>query len=74
MADSAQIQELLVSGMTCGHCRAAVETALKDVPGVTAAKVDLEHGKASVEGNVQLQSLVEAVEEAGYEAISAGGK
>ncbi len=74
MADSAQKQELLISGMTCGHCRAAVETALRDVPGVTDANVDLEHGKATVEGNVQLQSLVDAVEEAGYEATPASGK
>ena len=74
MADSAQKQELSVSGMTCGHCRSAVETALRELPGVTAAYVDLEQGKATVEGNVKLQSLITAVEEAGYEATPSAGQ
>ncbi len=68
MADSAPTQELLVSGMTCGHCRVAVETALREVPGVTSVEVDLNEGRAKVDGSAKLNGLISAVQEAGYEA------
>jgi len=38
------IAVLRVEGMSCGHCRAAVEKALSAVTGVTAASVDLTNG------------------------------
>ena len=64
--------ELSVSGMTCGHCKAAVEGALKKVAGVAAVEVDLAAGKAKVSGEgVQLESLVAAVAEEGYSAAVA---
>jgi len=44
--------ELNISGMTCGHCQTAVTKALKSVPGVDNAQVDLQTGKAVVEGQV----------------------
>ncbi len=64
--------ELNVSGMTCGHCKAAVESALKSVAGVTAAEVDLAGGKAKISGEgVQLELLVAAIAEEGYSASAA---
>ncbi len=64
--------ELNVSGMTCGHCKAAVESALKAVAGVSAVAVDLAGGKATVDGEgVQLEALVAAVAEEGYSASAA---
>jgi copper chaperone len=72
MASQTEKRELMVTGMTCGHCRAAVETAIREVPGVESVHVDLERGRASVEGNVELQSLIQAVEEAGYQALPEG--
>ena len=61
--------ELEVRGMTCDHCVHAVTNALKDVPGVADARVDLEHGSATVEGdNIDPKALVAAIEEEGYEA------
>lgn len=60
--------ELNITGMTCGHCQAGVTKALKSVPGVTDAQVDLQTGKAVVEGHAQPQQLVEAVVEEGYGA------
>ncbi len=70
MTDSAPQQELLITGMTCGHCRQAVESAIRDVPGVTEVHVDLDQGRATVQGRADLKSLLGAVEEAGYEATS----
>ncbi|NJK43098.1 MAG: heavy-metal-associated domain-containing protein [Pleurocapsa sp. SU_196_0] len=65
--------ELNVSGMTCGHCKAAVEKALKNVNGVADVNINLEAGKAQVKGeNVSLEALVAAVTEEGYTARVAG--
>jgi len=57
-----------VSGMSCMHCKMRVEKALKNVPGVTNATVDLAKNNAVVEidANVQDLALKNAVKEAGY--------
>ncbi|GBF07949.1 copper chaperone [Deinococcus aerius] len=60
--------ELNVTGMSCGHCQSSVTKALKSVPGVTEARVDLQTGKAVVEGDASPQELVRAVVEEGYGA------
>lgn len=39
---------LSVGGMTCGACSSAVESALRAVPGVSAADVSVVTGKAQV--------------------------
>jgi copper chaperone len=66
--------ELEVTGMTCQHCVRAVSDALSDVPGVTrVATVDLDAGRAAVEGDPDPQELIAAVQEAGYEARLRGG-
>lgn len=55
--------------MTCGHCKTAVEEALKEVSGVSDVSVDLENGLAEIQGEVNLQDLIDAVVEEGYEAV-----
>ncbi|WP_034383863.1 heavy-metal-associated domain-containing protein [Deinococcus sp. YIM 77859] len=60
--------ELNISGMTCGHCQAGVAKALRSVPGVTDAQVDLKTGKAVVQGNADPKQLIAAVVEEGYGA------
>ncbi|GGJ70749.1 CopZ family metallochaperone [Deinococcus aquiradiocola] len=60
--------ELKITGMTCGHCQSAVTKALRAVPGVQNAQVDLSTGQAIVEGDADLQALVAAVTEEGYTA------
>jgi len=67
--------KLNVTGMTCGHCQAKVEKALKGVSGVYTAIVDLEDGEAEVDFNddtAASEQLVRAVETAGYGARIAG--
>lgn len=59
---------LKVTGMTCGHCVAAVTKALENTPGVDKADVSLEKGQAIVSGNADSQAMVAAVKEEGYEA------
>jgi copper chaperone len=67
--------KLHVTGMTCGHCQAKVEQALKGIAGVYSAVVDLQDGEAEIDFNddsVTTQQLVAAVEQAGYKARLAG--
>lgn len=67
--------KLRVTGMTCGHCQAKVEQALKGVSGVYSAIVDLRDGEAEVDFNddaVTTTQLVAAVERAGYSARLGG--
>lgn len=64
-----QVLDLNVTGMTCDHCVHAVTNALKEVPGVTSATVDLEAKSAHVEGDgIAVAALIEAIEEEGYGA------
>ncbi len=61
---------LSVQGMTCAACVNRVERALKKVPGVAQATVNLATGEAAVEGPDELTfaALQAAVEKAGYHA------
>ncbi len=57
-----------IEGMSCGHCIAAVERALRDI-GLTA-KADLKSKAAVVtEGDASDEAIREAVEDAGYEVL-----
>jgi copper chaperone len=59
---------LKVDGMTCQHCVMAVKKALESVEGVSGAEVDLASGSAQVQGKADIQDLLAAVREEGYEA------
>ena len=62
--------ELEISGMTCASCVGRVEKALKAVPGVKHAEVNLATERAQVRFDAGLppERLVAAVVKAGYEA------
>jgi Cu+-exporting ATPase len=63
--------QLAIEGMTCASCVARVERALKKVPGVQEASVNLAAERARVRFDpsmVGIQELVAAVERAGYRA------
>ena len=66
--------ELPVSGMTCDKCVQAVERALRGVPGVKDATVNLAGGRAFVDYDperVTLSALLAAVKIAGYRSDTA---
>jgi P-type Cu+ transporter len=70
----AQIESLTigVGGMTCASCVSRVERALKKVPGVDNANVNLATEKATVSYDCELapiDSLLGAIEAAGYDAL-----
>jgi copper chaperone len=60
---------LKVQGMTCHHCVMRVAKALKSLPGVQEAQVDLQKAQAVVtydNAKVAPEKLAAAVVEAGY--------
>lgn len=58
---------LNVRGMSCGHCVAAITSAVAPLPGVTDVAVDLEQGLVTVEGSADEASVVAAIEDTGYD-------
>ena len=66
-------RELAITGMTCASCVWSVESALRGVPGVASADVNLANERASVQldpARVAMPALVRAVERAGYGALA----
>jgi len=62
--------QLQVTGMTCASCVARVEKALKKVPGVSSASVNLATERVSIQApaGVPVSALKAAIEKAGYGA------
>ena len=61
-------RRLAITGMSCAGCVAAVETALRSVPGVAQASVNFAERTAQVRGDVSTATLIHAVQQAGYDA------
>lgn len=61
-----------VSGMSCAACSARVEKAVKGVAGVSACNVNLLTNSMTVEGNVDPDTVIAAVKNAGYGANVSG--
>ena len=60
--------ELSIDGMTCASCVSRVEKALKNVPGVKEANVNLATERATIFGTTNVAALISAVDKAGYDA------
>src|SRR5690606_37091590 len=60
--------DLAVEGMSCASCVGRVEKALKAVPGVADASVNLATERAQIRGSADPDALIAAVAAAGYDA------
>lgn len=63
---------LKVEGMTCGHCKKAVESALNKLDGIKISEADPAGGTVRVSFNpekVDTSQMKDAIEEQGYEII-----
>ncbi len=60
--------ELKITGMHCAACVSTVERALYQAEGVKKAVVNLMLEKAHIEGEVEIDRLIQAVQKTGYEA------
>ena len=58
-----------VEGMMCVHCKARVEGVCKAVAGTVDAVVDLQTKQVTVAGNADVDTLKNAIVEAGYEVV-----
>jgi copper chaperone len=63
---------LVVEGMSCDHCRLAITGEVSGVFGVDSVEVDLETKLVHVGGtDVDESAVIDAVDEAGYDAVAA---
>ena len=66
-----QTVTLNVEGMSCNHCKVAVENALKEI-GVSKAEVDLAAKKVTAEFSAEklnLDTIKKTIIDAGYEVL-----
>ncbi len=66
------MEQYNVTGMSCAACSARVEKAVLKVPGVASCSVSLLTNSMGVEGTASPESIIHAVEEAGYGASRKG--
>lgn len=59
-----------VPGISCGHCKAAIEAEVAGVDGVDLVEVDVEARSVKVLGDASDDAIVAAIDEAGYEVAS----
>ena len=58
-----------VEGMTCGHCTAAVEKAIRALPGCLAAEANLEAKTVKIEydaAKLSIETIRKAIEDEGF--------
>ena len=61
------VQTYSVPGISCDHCRQAIEAEIAGVAGVGTVRVDIEAKTVEVEGDLTPEQIRGAIEEAGYE-------
>lgn len=67
--ESTVMRKFRIEGMMCMHCVGRVRSALEELG--LKAEVDLDTGIAEVEGDASDESIIAAVEKAGYKAVKA---
>ena len=63
---------LKVDGMTCGHCKKAVEKALLKLNGIVSAEVDLDDKSVTVNfvgDATNVEKMEAAIVDAGYSVV-----
>lgn len=63
--------ELKVDGMTCGGCVSSVKRALQALDTNASIDVDLHSKTVKIDTAVELHAVKAAVEDAGYDVLSA---
>jgi copper chaperone len=64
-------KKVFIEGMSCGHCVARVEKALKAEEGVKEVEVDLAGKNAVIESTEELSDkrIKEIIEDVGYDVV-----
>ncbi|WP_346356125.1 copper ion binding protein [Azotosporobacter soli] len=61
-----------VEGMSCGHCKAAIEKAVRSMPGVVMVEVELARKEVVVEFDaeqVTLEAVKEMIDDTGFTVV-----
>ena len=61
--------KIKVKGMSCQHCVASTRKALEAIPGISNIQIDLAKGEAAFDGQVDIQTVQEAIARIGFEVI-----
>lgn len=61
------MQHFKVESMSCNHCVGAIEQALKEADPSANIKVDLSSKSVALESTLDQQSVLAALDDAGYE-------
>ncbi len=61
-----------VPGISCDHCKATIEAAVADLPGVQSVDVGVADRSVTVVGGART-AVVEAIEDVGYPGVVAAG-
>lgn len=64
-------ETIQVEGMSCQHCKDAVESALANLNGVQSAEVNLNESNVRVkydDSKVNINQMKDAIEDQGYDA------
>lgn len=59
----------VVGGITCGHCKNAIESEVSGVEGVSQVTVDIDSRHVTVVGEASDAAIRAAIIEAGYDDI-----
>lgn len=62
-------KEIMIEGMSCGHCTGRVEKALNGLEGVSVIEVSVDMKHAVVDTEVNNDILKEAVEDVGFDVL-----
>lgn len=60
-----------VPDMSCGHCTAAIEKAIREVDTGATIRCDLTDRSVSIDSSLPSDALRSAIADAGYEATAA---
>ena len=61
------MQQFTVTGMTCGHCEAAVMRAIKQLDPAAVVQIDRAANRVDVESSQPRDAIAAAIREEGYE-------
>lgn len=64
-------KEILIEGMSCGHCVNHVKKTLSELTGISHVEVTLDDKRAIIETDmtVQDETIKNAIDDAGYQVV-----
>ena len=67
-ASAPSVRVFSVPDISCDHCKAAIESSVRDVGGVETVRVDIGAKTVTVSGGVEAD-IVAAIDVAGYDVV-----